>query len=162
MVYVLIGDGECNEGSVWEAFMAAGHYRLDNLVFVIDYNKVFAKGFLAQDMSLEPLADKLRAFNLDVHEVRNGHDVAELIELFTVLPGLRRGKPAAVILNTVKGKKVDQAQFNPNWHTSAPRTVEAAGDWIDELWEHDGRRLGIPRVIPGGAQGRDRDRRTTP
>jgi transketolase len=148
MVYVLMGDGECNEGSVWEAFMAAGHYKLDNIVFLIDYNKVFAKGFLAQDMSLEPLADKLRAFNLDVHETRNGHDVAELVDLFTVLSTQRRGRPAAVILNTVKGKKVDQAQYNPNWHTSAPRNAEAAAMWIDELWEHDGKRLGIPREFP--------------
>jgi len=148
MIYVLMGDGECNEGSVWEAFMAAGHYKLDNIVFVIDYNKVFAKGFLAQDMSLEPLADKLRAFNLEVYETRNGHDVAELIELFNVLGAQRRGKPAAVILNTVKGKKVDQAQYNPNWHTSAPRDAAAAGLWIDELWEHDGKRLGIPPEFP--------------
>jgi transketolase len=148
MVYVLLGDGECNEGSVWEAFMAAGHYKLDNVVFIIDYNKVFAKGFLAQDMSLEPLADKLRAFNLDVYETRNGHDVGELVDLFTVLGAQRRGKPLAVILNTVKGKKVDQAQYNPNWHTSAPRNVAAAGLWIDEIWEHDGKRLGIPREFP--------------
>jgi hypothetical protein len=80
--------------------------------------------------------------------VRNGHDVAELVELFNVLGAQRRGKPAAVILNTIKGKKVDQAQYNPNWHTSAPRNAEAAGLWIDELWEHDGRRLGIPREFP--------------
>ena len=150
MVYALLGDGECNEGSVWEAFMAAGHYKLDNLVFVIDYNKVEAKGFISQDMSLEPLADKLRAFNLDVHETRNGHDVAELVDLFTALGSQRRGKPAAIILNTVKGKKIRDAQFNPNWHTSAPRSVAAAGAWMDELWEQDGRRLGIPRAFPEG------------
>lgn len=148
MIYVLMGDGECNEGSVWEAFMAAGHYKLDNIVFIIDYNKVFAKGFLAQDMSVEPLADKLRAFNLEVHDTRNGHDVDELVDLFNVIATQRRGKPAAVILNTVKGKKVDQAQYNPNWHTSAPRNAEAAGAWIDEIWEHDGKRLGIPRAFP--------------
>jgi transketolase len=148
MVYALLGDGECNEGSVWEAFMAAGHYRLDNLVFVIDYNKVEAKGFLAQDMSLEPLADKLRAFNLAVHEVGNGHDVSELVDLFNRLGAQRRGKPTAVILNSVKGKKVAQAQYNPNWHTSAPRDAAAAGAWIDEIWEQDGRRLGIPREFP--------------
>jgi transketolase len=148
MIYVLMGDGECNEGSVWEAFMAAGHYKLDNIVFIIDYNKVFAKGFLAQDMSLEPLADKLRAFNLDVYDVRNGHDVSELVDLFNVITAQRRGKPAAVILNTVKGKNVDQAQYNVNWHTSAPRSAAAAGLWLDELWEHDGKRLGIPRAFP--------------
>ena len=148
IVYALLGDGECNEGSVWEAFMAAGHYKLDNLVFVIDYNKVEAKGFIAQDMSLEPLADKLRAFNLAVYETANGHDVAELVDVFTRVATQRRGKPVAVILNTVKGKKVRECQFNPNWHTSAPRTVAAAGLWIDELWEQDGRRLGIPRAFP--------------
>jgi transketolase len=74
--------------------------------------------------------------------------VAELVDLFNVIGAQRRGKPAAVILNTVKGKKVDQAQYNVNWHTSAPRNAEAAGFWIDELWEHDGNRLGIPREFP--------------
>jgi transketolase len=147
-VYVLTGDGECNEGSVWEAVMAPSHYRLDNLVFVVDYNKVQAKGFLSQDMSLEPFADKLRAFGLDVHEVRNGHDVSELVNLFTQLRQLRRGRPIAVILNTVKGKKVSECQYNPNWHTSAPRDAAAAGAWLRELWEQDGKRLGVPAELP--------------
>lgn len=144
LVYVLLGDGECNEGSVWEAFMAAGHYGLDNLVFLIDYNKVQAKGFVHQDMGIEPLADKLRAFRLDVREVSNGHNVAELIDLFTVLRQQRRGKPVAVIVNTVKGKKVGECQYNPNWHTSAPRNAESAGRWIEEIWRVDGKRLGVP------------------
>jgi transketolase len=147
-VYVLIGDGECNEGSVWEAFMAASHYDLDNLVFVVDYNKVQAKGFLSQDMSLEPLGAKLDAFGFDVHEVRNGHNVAELVDLFTELRQLRRGRPRAVILHTIKGKKVSECQYNPNWHTSAPRSVAAAARWLQELWEQDGRRLGIPAEFP--------------
>jgi transketolase len=148
MVYVLVGDGECNEGSVWEAFMAAGHYRLDNLVFVIDYNKVQAKGFVQQDMSIEPLRDKLAAFNLEPWEVRNGHNVAELIDLFNTLHTQRRGKPNAVILNTVKGKNVGMCEYNPNWHTSAPREAGMARDWLMELWERDGRRLGVPEVFP--------------
>jgi transketolase len=148
MVYALLGDGECNEGSVWEAFMAAGHYRLDNLVFAIDYNKVKAKGFIHEDMSLEPLADKLAAFNLEPHVVQNGHDVTELIGLFNRLHAQRHGKPAAVILNTVKGKKVGCCQFNPNWHTSAPRDVATAEQWLLELWERDGRRRGIPQTFP--------------
>lgn len=150
MIYVLMGDGESQEGSVWEAFMAAGHYKLDNLVFVIDYNKVEAKGFISQEMSLEPFADKLRAFNLDVYEIRNGHDVSELVDLFNWLGPGRRGKPTAVILNSVKGKKVRDAQFNPNWHTSAPRNPVAGGLWLDELWEYDGRRLGIPKEFVEG------------
>ena len=147
MVYVLIGDGECNEGSVWEAFMAAGHYRLDNLVFIVDYNKVQAKGFVQQDMSIEPLADKLAAFNLQPWEVSNGHNVAELVEVFNALHTQRRGKPNAIILNTIKGKNIGTCQYNPNWHTSAPRTVEAAQQWLQELWERDGRRLGIPETF---------------
>ena len=92
MVFVLVGDGECNEGSVWEAFMAAGHFRLDHLVFLIDANKVQAKGFVNLDMSIEPLARKLDAFNLDVHEVANGHDVGELVDLFTVLRAAAEGE----------------------------------------------------------------------
>jgi len=148
LVLVLMGDGECNEGSVWEAFMAAGHYKLDNLIFIIDNNKVQAKGFLSLDMNIEPLAAKLAAFHLDVHEVRNGHDVSELINLFTILRQQRRGKPIGVIVNTTKGKKVQQCQFNPNWHTSAPRSVAAAGAWLCELWEQDGKRLGIPAEFP--------------
>ena len=145
MVYVMVGDGECNEGSVWEAFMAAGHYKLDNLFVAIDYNKVQAKGFLSQDMSVEPLGDKLRAFNFDVFEARNGHDVAELVDAFNHMGAQRRGRPLALILNTIKGKKVRECQYNPNWHTSAPRDARTAGQWLQELWEQDGRRLGIPK-----------------
>jgi transketolase len=145
MVYALLGDGECNEGSVWEAFMAAGHYELDNIVFVVDFNKVQAKGFVNLDMGIEPLTEKLKAFNLQVYETQNGHDVSELIDLFTRIEMQRKGKPIAVILNTIKGKKVSECQYNPNWHTSAPRSIEAAGIWLEELWDQDGKRLGIPK-----------------
>lgn len=148
MVYALLGDGECNEGSVWEAFMAAGHYGLDNLVFIIDYNKVEAKGFLSDDMSLEPLGDKLAAFNLRPWEIVNGHDVAQIIDVFNAIHTQRRGQPAAVILNTVKGKKVSCCQYNPNWHTSAPRESSMAQQWLMELWERDGRHLGVPEEFP--------------
>lgn len=143
MIYVLIGDGECNEGSVWEAFMAAGHFQLDNIVFIIDNNKVQAKGFVNTDMSIEPLADKLSAFKITPWEVKNGHNVAELIDLFNILPAQRRGKPNAIILNTVKGKNVTECQLNPNWHTSAPRTIDMAKGWLTELWEKEGKRLGV-------------------
>ena len=129
--------------------MAAGHYGLDNLVMIIDYNKVQAKGFVNQDMGIEPLAEKLRAFNFQVYETQNGHDVSELIDLFNRLGAQRRGKPLAVILNTIKGKKVGECQFNPNWHTSAPRSSDAAGAWLEELWRQDGERLGVPESFPG-------------
>ncbi|MBN1672109.1 MAG: transketolase [Kiritimatiellae bacterium] len=153
MVYVLIGDGECNEGSVWEAFMAAGQYRLDNVLFIIDNNKVQAKGFVSLDMGVEPLADKLAAFNHDVHEIGNGHDVSELVNLFTTLRQQRRGRPISLVVNTVKGKKVQECQYNPNWHTSAPRSVEAAQGWLHELWLQDGKRLGIPEAFPAALGG---------
>jgi transketolase len=113
-------------------------------VFVIDYNKVEAKGFVNQDMTLEPLVDKLRAFNLQVYETRNGHDVSELVGAFNQMIAQRRGQPQALILNTIKGKKVRECQFNPNWHTSTPRNIASAGVWLKELWDQDGRRLGIP------------------
>ena len=148
MIYVLIGDGECNEGSVWEAFMAAGHYQLDNLVFIIDNNKIQAKGFVNSDMSIEPLADKLAAFKIKPWEVQNGHNVAELVNLFNIIPTQRRGKPNAIILNTVKGRNVADCQLNPNWHTSAPRETGMAQDWLKELWERDGSRLGVAESFP--------------
>lgn len=148
MVYCLLGDGECNEGAVWEAFMAAGHYRLDNLIFIIDNNKVQAKGFVQTDMSIEPLPDKLAAFNLEPWEVGNGHNVASIVELFNTLHTQRRGKPHAVVLNTIKGKDIRMCQHNPNWHTSAPRSKEAAQGWLMELWQRSGRRLGISEDFP--------------
>jgi len=148
MVYCLLGDGECNEGSVWEAFMAAGHYQLDNLVFIIDNNKVQAKGFVQADMPIEPLADKLAAFNLQPWEVRNGHNVAEIVDLFNTLHTQRRGKPNAVILNTIKGKDIRLCQHNPNWHTSAPRDRRTAQQWLMELWQRSGKRLGVPEDFP--------------
>lgn len=143
MVYVLLGDGECNEGSVWEAFMAAGHYQLDNLVFIIDSNKVQAKGYVNTDMSIEPLSDKLSAFKITPWEVKNGHNSAELIDLFNTLTTQRRGKPNAIILNTIKGRNIGAAQLNPNWHTSAPRETGMAQSWLKELWEREGSRLGV-------------------
>ena len=123
--------------------MAAGHYQLDNLVFIIDNNKLQAKGFVSTDMSIEPLTDKLSAFNITPWEVKNGHNVVELIELFNTLNTQRRGRPNAIILNTIKGKSVSDCQLNPNWHTSAPRGTGMAQAWLKELWERDGKRLGI-------------------
>ena len=128
--------------------MAAGHYKLDNLVFIIDNNKVQAKGYVHSDMSIEPIADKLAAFKITPWEVKNGHNVAELVDLFNTLHTQRRGKPNAIVLNTIKGKGVSETQLNPNWHTSAPRETGMAQDWLMELWERDGRRLGVDKNFP--------------
>jgi transketolase len=119
-VFCILGDGELNEGNVWEAAMSASHYHLDNLVAVVDYNKVMAKGFVWDLMSIEPLADKWRAFGWDVIEV-DGHDIEALVDVFHkarwVMP---RGKPVVIIAHTVKGKGVEMAEFNYKWHTHAP------------------------------------------
>lgn len=124
-VFCILGDGELNEGNAWEAAMAAGHYHLDNLIAIVDYNKVMAKGFTWDLMSIEPLADKWRAFNWDVIEV-DGHDIpavaGALHRARWVLP---RGKPIAIIAHTVKGKGVEMAEFNYKWHTHAPDPATA-------------------------------------
>jgi len=113
-VFVVLGDGECNEGSVWEAAMCAGKHRLANLAAVVDYNKHQAYGSTREVQDLEPLADKWRAFGFAVREV-DGHDVHELREVFAALP-LDANKPAAVIAHTIKGKGVAFAENNMKWH----------------------------------------------
>lgn len=117
-VYVIMGDGEINEGSVWEAALAVGKHRLDNLVAIVDYNKIQSAGFTRDIQDLEPLADKWRSFGFETFEV-NGHDVAALRKLF--LDDLPRvtGKPVAVISHTVKGKGIPFAENDPKWHHHA-------------------------------------------
>ena len=130
--YCILGDGECNEGNIWEAAMAASHYHLDNLIAIVDYNKVMAKGFVWDLMSIEPFADKWRAFGWDVIEV-DGHDIDDLHRgLHRARWILPRGKPIVVIAHTVKGKGVEQAEFNYQWHTHAP-DPETADAMLREL-----------------------------
>lgn len=137
-VFCILGDGEVNEGNVWEAAMAASHYHLDNLIAVVDYNKVMAKGFVWDEMSIEPLADKWRAFGWDVIET-DGHDVPSVASSFYrarwIMP---RGKPIVVIAHTVKGKGVEMAEFNYKWHTHAPGP-ETADAMLKELATTSGR-----------------------
>ncbi len=131
-VYCLLGDGECNEGQVWEAAMSAAHYHLDNLIAIIDYNKVMAKGFVWELMSIEPLVDKWRAFGWQVLEV-DGHDIEAVLG---VLHQARRvcvqGQPIAIIAHTVKGRGVRETEFNYKWHTSHP-PPEVADAMLREL-----------------------------
>lgn len=130
--FCILGDGETNEGNVWEAAMAAAHYHLDNLIAIVDYNKVMAKGFVWDLMSIEPFAKKWRAFGWDVIEV-DGHDIealdAALYKARWVMP---RGKPVVIIAHTVKGRGVEQAEFNYKWHTHAP-DPETADRFLREL-----------------------------
>lgn len=116
-VFVIMGDGEINEGSVWEAAMCIGKHGLDNLVAIIDYNKIQSAGTTRDIQDLEPLADKWRSFKFATVEV-NGHDVRALTTVLNQLP-LERGKPAAIICHTVKGKGIHFAEHNPSWHHKA-------------------------------------------
>jgi len=119
-VYCLLGDGECNEGQVWEAAMSAGHYHLDNLIAIVDYNKVMAKGFVWELMGVEPFADKWRAFGWEVLEV-DGHDVDALLHVLHEARRVRvHGQPIVIVAHTVKGRGIRETEFNYRWHTSHP------------------------------------------
>jgi transketolase len=112
-VVVVMGDGEINEGSVWEAAMCAGKHGLSNLTAVIDYNKIQSAGPTREIQDLEPLTDKWRAFNFETVEV-DGHDVAALRDVFSRPQS--QTKPTAIICHTVKGKGISFAEHDPNWH----------------------------------------------
>ena len=113
-VIVVLGDGEIDEGSVWEAAMCAGKHRLSNLTAVIDYNKIQSAGPTRDIQDLEPLADKWRAFNFATVEV-DGHDVEALRGVFRRLP-MTQDRPTALICHTVKGKGIGFAENDANWH----------------------------------------------
>ena len=117
-VYTLLGDGECQEGMVWEAFMAAAHYKLDNLTIFIDWNGLQIDGRNDDVMSLGDFPGKLRAFGLDVIEVADGNDLEQVIAALDVphLPG----KPRCILCHTVKGKGVDYMENSLDWHGKAP------------------------------------------
>lgn len=113
-VFVIMGDGECNEGSVWEAALSAGKRGLDNLVAMVDYNKYQSYGETSEVQELEPFRDKWEAFNFHCIEV-NGHDLDELRKALSKDAAVP-GKPTAIICHTVKGKGVNFAENNLAWH----------------------------------------------
>lgn len=116
-VFVLVGDGELDEGSVWEAFMSAAHYKLDNYVIIVDENKLQYDGTTEQVMSLGNLQHKLESFGFDVYKV-NGHDVAALHPILVAAARSRNGKPQAIIADTIKGKGVSFMEGRKEWHHS--------------------------------------------
>lgn len=116
-VYVLMGDGELAEGSLWEAAMAAGHYKLDNLTAIIDRNHLQISGDTEKVMRQEPLADRWRAFGWHVVEL-DGNDMAALVEEFRKAPVA--GKPRMIIAHTVKGKGVKEMENVAKWHHGVP------------------------------------------
>lgn len=126
-VFVIMGDGEINEGSVWEAALCAGKHKLSNLVAIIDYNKIQSAGFTKDIQDLEPLADKWRSFGFAVWEV-DGHSIADIREAMTRAAG-QADKPTAIIAHTVKGKGIGFAENNPKWHHHA----KFEKDVLDEI-----------------------------
>jgi transketolase len=113
-VFVLVGDGECNEGSVWEAAMSAGKHALSRLTVLVDYNKMQSFGPTREIQDLEPFADKWRSFGFAVREV-DGHDVDALRGVLGGLP-LDEHKPSAIILHTVKGRGIPSIESDVSWH----------------------------------------------
>ena len=113
-IFVVVGDGECNEGSIWEAAMSGAKHGLGNLTVIVDYNKLQSYGPTSQVQELEPFADKWRAFGWGAAEV-DGHDVAALGRVFNSLP-IEPGRPSTVICHTVKGKGISFVENNLSWH----------------------------------------------
>jgi transketolase len=143
-VYAMLGDGELQEGEVWEAAMCAAHHRLDNLLAVIDYNKLQSDDRNANIMGLEPLADKFRAFGWDVHEI-DGHDLAAILLSFEHAGNIE-GKPSVVIAHTIKGKGVPFMENVPHWHGSVKLSREQAGDSLTALGSNE---TEIARLLDG-------------
>jgi transketolase len=122
-VYVLLGDGECEEGQIWEAAMLAPHFQMDNLTAIVDHNGIQLAGRCCDIMGIEPLADKWRAFNWHVLET-DGHDIKQILQALKKARGIK-GKPTAIIAHTVKGKGVSFMENNVDFHGKAPTAQEA-------------------------------------
>ncbi len=120
--YVLLGDGECDEGQVWEAAMAASHYKLDNLIAFVDRNRIQNDRFTSEVIELEPLARKWRAFGWRVLEI-DGHNLTQILRAIGAAQR-GQGRPTAIIAHTVKGKGVSFMENNPDFHGRAPNKEE--------------------------------------
>ena len=114
-VYVIMGDGEINEGSVWEAALMASKHKLSNLKIIIDYNKIQSYGKVKEVLDLEPLKKKWESFGFEVSEI-NGHDIKQLYKNFKKFKTTKQKKPSVTICHTIKGKGFYFAENNPMWH----------------------------------------------
>ncbi len=121
-VFVLLSDGECDEGSVWEAALFAAHHELDNLVAIVDYNKIQSLGSVSEVLQLEPFAAKWRAFGWSLAEI-DGHDLDQIGAALEAIPR-RPGKPTCVLAHTVKGRGVGFMENQLLWHYRAPDAAE--------------------------------------
>ena len=130
--FVIVGDGECNEGSIWEAALAASKHNLDNLVVLVDYNKYMSFGPTSEVCDMEPFADKWRAFGFETRGVDMVSHPLELIGLLEKLP-FSPGKPSAVICHTIKGQGVPHVENNLAWHHKSKIKDEEIAEVIKYL-----------------------------
>ena len=123
-IYVLLGDGECEEGEVWEAAMAAAHYQLDNLCAIVDFNGLQIDGDIREVMNPTPIGKKFEAFGWNFLSI-DGHDYEEIEEAFEKAKTIK-DKPTMILANTIKGKGVSFMEGNAAWHGSAPNEEQRA------------------------------------
>lgn len=128
--YVVVGDGECQEGQIWESAMFAGYHHVDNVCVIVDYNKIQLDGFVKDIMDLSPLAEKWRSFGWNTIEI-DGHNIPALQSAFADA-AVTKGRPTAIVANTVKGKGVSFMENNPKYHGVAP-TVDEMERALKEL-----------------------------
>ena len=124
MVYAMLGDGECYEGAIWETAMFAAHFRLNNLVAVIDRNCLCVTDFTENIVALEPLEDKWKSFGWNVLRI-NGHDYCQILNALQDVRSRPSARPLVVIADTIKGKGIDFMSNKPLWHGLAPKGDEA-------------------------------------
>jgi len=131
--FILLGDGECNEGSTWEAAMFASHHKLNNLIVIIDYNKLQAFGRIEEIIDLEPFKDKWNAFGWAVKEI-DGHNFSEIEKTLSQVPFIKN-KPSIVIAHTIKGKGVSYMENKLEWHYKSPNKeqLEVAYKELDSI-----------------------------
>lgn len=130
-VYVLLGDGECNEGSIWEAAMFAAAQKINNLCVLIDFNKWQATDKSCEVMALNPLVDKWRAFGWHTYEI-DGHDMQQIVSALNDCQ-LIKAQPTAIIAHTIKGRGVSFMEDNNNWHYRIPSASELASAKVELL-----------------------------
>ena len=113
-IYVMISDGECQEGTTWESLLIASKHKLDNLIIIVDYNKIQALATLNDALPLHSLTKKFKSFNCNFVNVKNGHSFKSIISSFKKKN--IKGKPTAIIVNTIKGKGIKEFENDPVWH----------------------------------------------
>jgi transketolase len=136
--FVMVGDGEIQEGQNWEAAMFAAYHKLENLTVIVDYNHIQLDGFLKDILDVSPLAQKFESFGWRVLEI-DGHDFNQVIPALETARSAKDGKPTCIVANTVKGKGVSFMENNPEWHGVAPKPDQVAAA-VAEL-EEAGKKL---------------------